>query len=360
MQAIVLSMLVSMLGCDDGVIDKTCEDTEQGCDDGGASDDTAGDSDGFTEIDPVYGSDAGGSVVSISVNGLSGDPRVSFGGEEAVVLSYDGDEAVVETPAFDLSGEDMVLVDVEVSHNGSSQRLKEAFTYHRDRQNDVQFELLFERTHEQFEVDARHYNAPFPGMAAHLPERDECVPVLDYVESDHLALDVDGTSMQITEETTGIVTSLIPNETSVGLPYDSADRDFMVALNAGEGLVYGPADLVRAGERMNPIDPAHGSHDLLRQNQTLTWDVPESAGEDSFVYIAGIQASEVEIHCIAKDDGFFRVQAGKWRDFVEGEAITFEIYRFDSVKHVLPWNNANFLITSVSSASIYGTGAPAE
>jgi hypothetical protein len=76
---------------------------------------------------PPWGSDAGGSLVELAGAWLDDVTLVLFGGEEATVVSIEGDRLVLETPAHDAGP-----VDVVVETTGGTTTLTEAFTYYPD------------------------------------------------------------------------------------------------------------------------------------------------------------------------------------------------------------------------------------
>jgi hypothetical protein len=103
---------------------------------GDADADTDSDTDADSDVDvdievlsvePAYGSTAGGQVVTVNASPLDGQVSVSFGGEEATVVSIGGDEVVVEVPAG-VEG----FADVEVTSDTGSGTLTDGFAYWED------------------------------------------------------------------------------------------------------------------------------------------------------------------------------------------------------------------------------------
>jgi hypothetical protein len=363
MQTLSLSILFTLLGCDDGIIDKTCEDTEQGCGDSVTSNDTADVDVTFDAVVPEYGSDVGGSLIELRVQGLLAEPKVLFGGIEATVEGFDDTTVTIRTPPFDLGGPDLKIVDVEVVYGlGETLRLAEAFTYHKDRGDDQQMEVRLTRTAEAFTVSVSNFENGYGGWELFLPGRDECVPSIEELNVDHMAPPQAGTSIVMGNILNGVETAITPNESDVDLSIPGPDELYSLDLriDIGTPIDHRISEGVQGPATMELVTPSAGENDFINRNQIFTWELPAETSDDSFVFIEGVQASGGQIFCIAADDGFFRTDLTQWSSFEPGEDTQVNIRRLQTEVHTLPWNNAAFLVTSISAASTSGLGASAE
>ena len=324
-------------------------------------------------IDPEYGVDSGGTVVTIDAGVLlTDDVEVTFGGVPATIRTAEVDRVIVEAPAVGLEG----AVDVVVSSGERSERLTGGFFYWADGSDragligtvsNYDFDRPYLSDDPQQRRAVLYYVDPIEFEWWHLyaGQLDACVrdyrrdgaqidilqPGLDSLVLDNglervvLGPDADGESYG-----TDLQTGWFANGQRFELSHGAGDPGWP------EITIDAVADMPDAGFRVT--SPSIDSSYLAIRDGGF--DLRWSGGTSGDVILVSINRYNFlgdlqdEVTCALVDDGAHFVPDSVWSGWSFTGTLTFMVGRAQSSPAKLPWNHADTRVVGIQW--FYGEG----
>ena len=116
-----------------------------------------------TDIDPNFGSPAGGTSVVISGNGFEGDVAVSFGNMDVDITVIDDETILLETPSSPSEGQ----VDVTVESDLGTTTIENGFTYTNAAPEDTDTDTQDTKTHK---IQEQHKVPTYGGLVENVAQ----------------------------------------------------------------------------------------------------------------------------------------------------------------------------------------------
>lgn len=331
-------------------------------------------------VSPPYGTDAGGTLVTLSGAAFGETPDVRFGEVSAVVQSVTGGSVVVKTPASSVRG----LVDVTVTTGAGEAVKRESFTYWQDATGKVAAtgELAWfqyvggwwdEATSPPYGRATLRFTEPFDYdfYQNWTPTVDSCSHVYNGVpewvyDPQFVPIDV----------LTGTATEASPSGASVTLTWNNYEHRFTnYALDPGQivaGETYGLTlegtmgvpEITLDGVFPVPheftlLSPAIADAALadVTVDQHFEWTTDDEA-DLILLQIGLINAAndgfQEELYCALPDVGSFWMTSDMWQAWPSDRQVHILIGRYNGGDGLLPWNNGKIAVAS--QIWYYGVG----
>jgi hypothetical protein len=332
-------------------------------------------------VDPPYGTDAGGTLLTVSGGPFASDDpalEVRIGAGVARVVSVEAGAVVVEAPASDVDG----LVDLTVATGGGSVVAPSAFTYWPDATGRVGAtgELVwFFRVGSSWGPDDEDYGRstlrftqPFDYQFYRYwaPALDECFHIQDGVpeyayEPEYVSLDaLGGTATQRSASSTIELGwnaadvrfteyDLYPQQLTPGETYD---LDLVGAPGLPDLHLTDVFDVPSEFVVTNPAIAA-GTFPEIDASHHFEWST-EGEGDAILLQVGMLNAAgdafQEELWCASRDVGSFTLPGTRWNAWTPDRQIHVLIGRYNTGRGLLPWNQGR--IEVASQVWYYGIG----
>lgn len=327
-------------------------------------------------LSPSYGTDAGGTVVTLHGGPFDDSSEVYFGTARADVVDVTRDVLTVQSPASSVTGS----VSVTLSSGGDSVQRDAAYTYYADATGfvgatgeltwyaavggywgtkDEDYGRSTLRFVEAFDYEYFLYWAP---------ELDTCVRITEGVPEytyDPIPEAIDAGGGTLAE---------IADSARIDLTWSSAEQRFtaydLERTKFADGEAY---DLVLTGAPALPdftletalpfpapfrvSSPNIFADNLppITEDQHFEWDT-ENPGDAALLQLGLVNADdsgfEQELFCALRDVGSFTVPDGTWTRWTTGRVVNVLVGRYNSGDGLVPWNQGR--IATASSYWNYG------
>ncbi|MEQ1506206.1 MAG: IPT/TIG domain-containing protein [Myxococcota bacterium] len=329
-------------------------------------------------VAPPFGTDAGGTVVTLTGTGFGGTPEVRFGEVLGIVQSVTADTLVVETPASTVRGD----VDVTVTTTGGEAVRPASFTYWKDATGKVGAtgELVWfyvvgdywggasddygrsvVRFTEGFDYQFYQNWAPALDACTHI---DHGVPDWEF-DPEYTAIDaLDGQMVQ-TSPSASIVLDWNPAELRF-TNYDLAPEQVVPGETYDlslQGTLGVPAiDLpgvfrVPAQFRLTSPEIDGAVQPDVTIDQHFEWTTEED-GDAILLQLGMLSADgsefEEEVYCALADVGSFWLTPDLFDNWTANRQLHILIGRYHSGEGLLPWNQGRIAVAS--QVWYYGIG----
>jgi len=377
-----------------GAIDQTCEDRPGGCLEADVDTDTDSDTDtdtdaqkdlGITTISPGFGPRTGGYTTTISGKGFQDGTTVRFGSKLGQIATRTGSLMEVTVPALARG-----TFDIEVEReDGQAVTIEDGFRTFKDAQEAVQIYALIGAIRDPA-FPGSITNAAF-GSIFWVEDTDQPawagysagVNVFEDEEVDGICgenpdwadlLPAPIEQVTLRSETSEVDFIDLGTEhlylRDVGLAnWPSGEVLDMDEIEPHAGIKFSLPSIARLPE---PLDLV--SHDTTIISPEVPGDVAfvfehTSDHPDSKLVISGALFGTEDgvvigrIHCVARDDGFFRLDADAWdlyEPWEEGNRLEFHVGRIRTTDTVLPHTNGLMRVGGFEFVAVYGTSGVFE
>jgi hypothetical protein len=336
--------------------------------DGDADADADGDVLAVDEVDPPYGTTAGGATVTITGGPFVGDARdisVRFGGNAATVTTADRDTLVVRTPAGSAGA-----VDVSVSTADGTGALTSGFTYFADGTGKagVAGELSWyhyvgdywssDPTDDGYAWMTLFDPVDFDFWKLYTNSLDSCQS--DYSWSTEVSIwDLGVRGVDLTTPTgsaltlawdqdyaqfSGVVTNALYSQSG---SYDLAE---LMTDSLGP---FSMSDVVKGSNTFSVTSPnlnVAQLPSLTRTNLSVAWS-GGTRGDAVLIVLSRYNADQTaideQVSCAATDDGSFTIPSSAWNSWANNRVVAISIGRAVKDTGTVPYNNAESQMVGV-------------
>jgi len=322
----------------------------------------------IVSVTPAFGTDAGGTRVTITVDGIGPDLTVTFDGADATVISADGHTIVVETPPG-VEGAATVVV----ASGGSDATATDAYWYWQDGQG--RYGTVGAITWTDYVGDLARLGYVDGGVAwfnviepttdgygtFYGPGLDRCVrgtPTPNHVPYDLASLDVQldtnadvsgPLSLPYVSSEDAYITSLFAEDYTADADYQLLPFDDVAPFPAFgiDPVAHTPIGLVLLEPNLETVQFAGVLGDLVGRGFNLRWSVATRGtyltlrlvrfGPDPF----GLGSTPVEeVRCLLQDDGAFSLPSDLFLGWDYFSPLNLTLGRVITTETVLPTNRS--------------------
>jgi len=329
---------------------------------GGGGGGPTGDAPDLTAVDPGFGTNAGGTSVTISGGPFDGSTTVHFGTNAATVTNQTPTSLVVSTPSYTSEGP----VDVKVTTSTGSNTSPSGFTYYEDGSGKAGVVGAI----EWYEYAGNYWSGITDSFGSAwatfiVPEEFEvykwyAASSLETCESDYTS----SAKVYVYDLGVSELTLTGPAGSSISLPWDASSYLFQNdELNSsGQYYANGSYDLeevtgsslfpdfqvsplVETPSSFNISSPAiTGNSPITLSRSQLNFSWTGSDGDYMIIQMslynsAGTGYDEV-VTCAVNDDGSFSVPSSAWSNWTSGRQVTVLFGRAKKSNTTLSFNNS--------------------